>query len=248
MSRHLKRLAAPKSWWILRKEHHWITKPNPGPHPIERALPLLVIIRDYLKLADNAREARKIIKEGKVLVDKRVRKDHKFPVGLFDILEIPEADIRKIVLFDHNGRLILKDIPEKYTRYKLCKIINKTTIKGGHIQLNLYDGKNIIIYVKDPCNPVEANVYNTKDTILVDLNDYKTIVKHFKYQVGSYVYVIGGSNVGKVCRIKEIRVIRSPQPNLVKLVDMQNREFETIEDYVFVIGEEEPYMKEVFLS
>lgn len=43
-------------------------------------------------------------------------------------------------------------------------------------------------------------------------------------------------------------MIRSPQPNLVKLVDMQNREFETIEDYVFVIGEEEPYMKEVFLS
>ncbi|MEM3973016.1 MAG: S4 domain-containing protein, partial [Ignisphaera sp.] len=91
-SKHLKRLAAPWFWPILRKEYKWVVKPSPGPHPIDRSLPLLVVIRDVLGLAETAREAKRIIFDGKVYIDGVVRKDYKFPVGVMDTISIPDID------------------------------------------------------------------------------------------------------------------------------------------------------------
>ena len=75
--KHLKRFKAPKSWPISPKENKWTVKPAAGPHAIEDSLSLLVVIRDILGLADNSREAKRIINTGKVLVDGRARKDYK---------------------------------------------------------------------------------------------------------------------------------------------------------------------------
>ena len=76
--KHLKRYKAPKSWPIHPKEDTWTVKPAPGSHAIEDSLPLLVIIRDILGLADNSREAKRIINTGNVLIDGRAVKDYKF--------------------------------------------------------------------------------------------------------------------------------------------------------------------------
>ena len=67
-SKHLTRHAAPAFWPILRKEWRWAVKPSPGPHSIERCLPLLIIVRDILGYAKTAREARKIIAQGHIKV------------------------------------------------------------------------------------------------------------------------------------------------------------------------------------
>lgn len=61
MKKHIKRMAAPKSWAVPRKTSHWITKPSPGPHGTQESMPLLAVVRDMLKLCDNSREARFII-------------------------------------------------------------------------------------------------------------------------------------------------------------------------------------------
>ena len=66
----LKRLAAPKIYPIERKVKKFIVSPR-GPHPKEYSIPLLVIVRDILKLADVAKEARHAIKHGDVMVDGR---------------------------------------------------------------------------------------------------------------------------------------------------------------------------------
>ncbi len=230
MSKHIKRLAAPKTWRIKRKESKFIVKPRPGPHNLKESLPLLVIVRDLLNYAKNAREAKKVIKEGKILVDGRVRKDHKFPVGLMDIVEIPSADDYRIVLFDRKGRLTLEKIEKEKAKYKLYKIRDKSFVKGGKLQLHLHDGKNLLI---------EEDVYKTKDTIVLDLEN-NNIQAHFRYDVGSLAYITGGGHVGEVARIKEIKITRSPTPNMV-ILENEN-EFETIENYIFVIGEKEPYL------
>ncbi|MHA1832356.1 MAG: 30S ribosomal protein S4e, partial [Candidatus Baldrarchaeia archaeon] len=44
--RHLKRLPAPRFWPIHKKEFKWTVRPSPGPHPMNRCLPLLLIVRD----------------------------------------------------------------------------------------------------------------------------------------------------------------------------------------------------------
>jgi len=82
-SRHLKALAAPAFWPILRKEYKWTVKPSPGPHPIERSIPLLIIVRDILKYAKTGREARRLIAEGHFKVDGRVRRNYKYLLDLW---------------------------------------------------------------------------------------------------------------------------------------------------------------------
>ena len=52
-SGHLKRLVAPRSWSIARKEKTWTTKPMPGKHSLEGAIPISTILRDYLNVCDN---------------------------------------------------------------------------------------------------------------------------------------------------------------------------------------------------
>ena len=67
MSKHLKRITVPRSWSIGRKAHFWATKPRPGPHSLERSVPLAIVLRDYLHVCDTAREARRILGGGEVL-------------------------------------------------------------------------------------------------------------------------------------------------------------------------------------
>lgn len=242
MGKHLKRLNAPKSWKIPRKRNVWVVKPRPGPHRLMESLPLLLVARDYLGLAETTREAKRIINEGKILVNKEERTDHRFPVGLMDIIEIPEAKERRIVILDKKGNLILKKLSKKNTNAKLCKIKNKTILKGGNVQLNLHDGQNILVKVKNPKSPKE-DVYKTRDSLLIDLKTGK-ISSHMRYKKGSIALVTGGSHRASVAKIDDIKILNSPQPNVVML-SSDKKKFQTIEDYVFVIGEKEPVIPEV---
>ena len=64
MSRHQKRLTIPVSWPVARKTSVWVPKSSPGPHSSMNSMPLLMVIRDMLKLVDNAREAKRVLYEG----------------------------------------------------------------------------------------------------------------------------------------------------------------------------------------
>ena len=82
---HQKRISAPKSWPIAKKTNHWVIAPSPGAHSRE-AVPILVGRGHMLHLADNAKEAKRILHNGSVTVNGRVVKKHKAQVGLFDVL------------------------------------------------------------------------------------------------------------------------------------------------------------------
>ena len=84
----MKRLKAPRALKLHRKEQTWTIRTAPGPHPIEKSIPLGMIIRDYLELADNLRETKRILSSGEVIVDGAIRKDYKFPCGLMDVISI----------------------------------------------------------------------------------------------------------------------------------------------------------------
>ncbi len=237
-SRHLTRYAAPVFWPILRKEFHWAVKPSPGPHPISRCIPLLVIVRDILGYARTGREARKIIAEGHFKVDGKVRKDYKFPVGLMDVLEVIDTGEVYRVLPYPVKFFTLHPIPKEEKEFKLCRIENKTAVKRGNIQLNLHDGRNILIRVADPRNPVE-DVYKTLDTVKITIPQQE-LVEHLKLEIGSLAIITGGRNVGRVGRILEITQHFKRRDSIVTLEDAKGERFQTCLDYVFVIGKEEP--------
>lgn len=221
---HQKRLSAPKTYKIPRKVKKWIVKPSPGPHD-KTAIPLLVLVRDHLKLADTGREARRIIASGNILVDGIVRKDYKFPVGLFDVVSIPKMDLNYRIVFDERGRYVPIEV-EDYDK-KLYRINNKTMIRGGRIQLNLFDGTNILA----------TNEYKTKDSILMKIPE-KEILQHLKFEEGALVMVTGGTHAGEIGRLKSYKIVRSSAPNLVT-IEVEGREYTTIEDYIFVVGSKE---------
>ncbi|MEM0215256.1 MAG: 30S ribosomal protein S4e [Archaeoglobaceae archaeon] len=218
---HQKRLSAPKTYKIPRKAGKWVIRVSPGPHD-KTAIPLAVVLRDLLQLADTAREARKIISAGEVLVDGVVRRDYRFPVGLFDVVSIPKLDQSYRVLFDEKGRYVLKEIED--SDRKLYKITNKTVVKGGKIQLNLFDGSNIL----------GTNEYKTKDSILLKIPE-KQILDHLKFEEGAMIMIIGGTHAGEIGRVKSYKIVRGSGSNLVT-VETPVGEITTIEDYVFVVG------------
>jgi len=82
-------------------------------------------------VADNAREAKIIINKGDVLVDGRPIKDYKFPVGFMDVIELPKSEKIYRVLPDEKGRLILHPITKRNKGFKLCRVVDKTTLKEG---------------------------------------------------------------------------------------------------------------------
>ncbi|MEM1878627.1 MAG: 30S ribosomal protein S4e [Desulfurococcaceae archaeon] len=238
-SRHLKALAAPAFWPILRKKFKWSVKPSPGPHPIERCLPLLIIVKDILKYAKTSTEARKLIAEGHFKVDGKVRRNYKFPVGVMDVIEIPKTDEYYRVVPVPTKVLGLLRIPPEEASIKPCRIENKTTVKGGHIQLNLHDGRNVLIRVSDPRNPVEDQ-YEALGTVVLSLNDNR-VVDYIPAKEGVIAIVSGGKNVGRVGRIVEIIPgALKRRKYIVTLEDKYGNRFQTSFEYIFPIGVEKP--------
>lgn len=237
--KHLKRKPAPKHWPIPRKRFVWAVKPKPGPHPISRCLPLTLILRDILGLAQTRREAKKIISQGKVLVDGRIRREDLYPAGLMDVITISEAEKNFRILPSPKG-LTLHPIDKNEATFKLCRIENKTTVSGGHIQLNLHDGSNILIKVADPKNP-EEDVYETLGTLKVSIPN-REIMEYFKPKEGAPAIITAGKNMGKYGKIMEIeKVPGKKRRNLLVTLETKNGEqIQTILDYVFVIGDKEP--------
>jgi small subunit ribosomal protein S4e len=223
---HLKRVAAPRSWPITRKTSRWVAKPSPGPHSEEHGMPLMVVLRDLLHVADKGKEIKHVLHEGKVMVDGKVRKDHRFPVGLFDVISIPEIEANYRVMVGHDGKFKL--IPVTDPGSKLLKIVNKTMVSGGRIQLNFHDGTTMLA----------SNDYNTKDSVILKVPE-KAIDQHLKYEVGSMAYVINRKHAGTLGKIKEIRIIKSTAPNRVTITTPEG-DFDTIEKYVVVVGKDSP--------
>ena len=63
---HLKRHAIPKSWPIQRKGTAFVVQPNVG---FADSLPVLIILRDILNVAQNRKEAKKMIHMKNILVN-----------------------------------------------------------------------------------------------------------------------------------------------------------------------------------
>jgi small subunit ribosomal protein S4e len=231
-SKHMKRLPAPANWPIRRKESKWVAKPRPGSHPLRRSLPLLLVIRDILGLAKDKREAKMILSEGHVKVDGKVRREYGYSVGIMDLIEIPSMKKAFRVLPSNKG-LHLHAIEDYEKEFKLCKVIAKTTIKKGSSQINLHDGKNILVKTTDHNNPTE-NTYGIHDMLKIRILNNE-ILAHLKLEEGVLGIVDGGKNAGVLAEVKKIRR-GNLFPTSVMLRDLKGNDFETTINYVFPVG------------
>ena len=240
MTRHgnqkvLKRLNTPAFLQIKRKHGKFFVKTTPGPHSSRFCLPLLHIVRDLLKIVDTHREAKKLIVAGYFKVDgKRVR-NKSFPVGLMDVISIEKLNLHYRILPDSHHGLILHEISEEESGFKLCRINNKKTVKGGHIQLNLHDGRNILIKVQDPRTPKE-DIYKRMDVLKISLPEQE-IHKILRFKENNIAIIMSGKNIGQVGKIINILKRFGPKASTVS-IQHNGRHTETLYDYTFIIGEE----------
>ena len=208
----------------MRKERTYVTKPSPGTHKIALSLPLNVILRDMLNYAATNREVKFIVSNKNITVDGIRKKDCKFPVGLFDVLSLNDTNEHFRVLLDKKGKLDLIKIKKEESAIKLCKITGKKSVKGK-LQLNLYDGKNILVEKKD---------FKVGDTILLVLGKKFEIKEHVKLDKNSLIYLTGGKHIGQIGKVQDIAgrkiIYKTEDDNVV----------ETLKKYAFPVGKDKP--------
>jgi small subunit ribosomal protein S4e len=221
--RWLERLASPVWWPIPRKRLKFVSVPR-GPHKIKSSLPLAVIVRDVLKLAEGAVEARHIIKAGKVLVDCRKIRDPRFSVGPMDIIEVQDVGSWRAV---PGRRLHFVATTGRDARLKLCKIIGKTVVKGGKCQINMHDGRSILTEEK----------YATGDSLLLELPGQR-VISRIALEPGALVLVVAGKLVGKLGRLRSIERV----PPRVWL-EIERKVIEVPLKAAFVVGVEKPAVR-----
>jgi small subunit ribosomal protein S4e len=175
-----------------------------------------------LHLADNATEAKRILHSGNVTVNGRIIKKHKAQVGLFDIVAAAGRHYR--MLPNPRGRYQLTEISDEEAKRKLARIDNITVVKGGKLQYNLHDGTNVLLEDK----------YGAGDSLVFSLPGYD-IIEHFERKAGNKAMIVGGKHSGETGTILELKNVASSRPNMVR-IERGDTQFETIQEYVFVIG------------
>jgi small subunit ribosomal protein S4e len=181
--RHLKRQNMPGNWPIPRKGTTFVVRPNSSN---EKGLPILIILRDMLKVAKNRKEVKKALFMKNVLINGRLVRDEKNTAVLFDTLTIiPSKKSYRIVL-DEKGKFSIEEIKEPENSKKISKIINKIILKGKKTQLNLSDGRNLLSEQK--CS--------VGDSVLINLKD-KKIEKIIPIKEKSKVLIYSGKHSGK---------------------------------------------------
>mgnify|MGYP001607414300 CR=1 FL=1 len=177
---HLRRQQVPKNWPIKRKGTAYVVRPNFA------GVPILIILRDMLKIAENKKEVKRALHENKILLNSKTAKDEKNPAVLFDTISIIPSNKHYRLILDSKGKYILEEIKEKEAGEKIAKIINKKILKGKKVQLNMGDGRNFISQEK--CN--------VNDSILIDFKK-KKIEKYLPFKEKAEVIVFAGKHAGK---------------------------------------------------
>lgn len=221
---HFKRIRAPRTWPIARKEDKFIVRPNPGAHNFELSLPINVVIKDLLNLAKTTKEVKIMLNKQEILVDGKKVKEHKLPVGFLDVISFPLTKKAYRITINNKGKLDIIELKDTESKLKACKIIGKTLLKKNKIQINLNDSKNIF---------VEKDNYKVGDTLIIEVPSQK-IVDHIKFDKNASIILVGGKHIGKKGSIEEIK------ENKIIYKNNEGENRQTLKKYAFVIGKEKP--------
>merc|ERR1712018_191578 len=230
--KHLKRLAAPKSWMLDKLGGVYTVRPSSGPHKLGESMPLTLFLRNRLKYALNKHEVQTILKQRLVKIDGKVRTDEKYPTGFMDVIQIEKNNENFRLIYDVKGRFTIHRITYQEAKYKLCRV---RAVKTGPKNVPfLYTSDGRTIRYPDP-------VIKVNDSVQVDIATGK-IQDNIKFDTGNLCMVTGGRNTGRVGTIMS----RERHPgsfDIVHVKDSNGHVFAPRLAYIFVIGKgNKPYI------
>jgi small subunit ribosomal protein S4e len=179
----MKREKMPKNWPVPRKGKKFVVRPN---HSNDKGLPILIILRDVLGITKTRKEVKKALHDKNILINGRNVRNEKNTAVLFDVITIVPSKKNYRIELTENGKFKIEEIKASEAKTKIAKIIDKKTLKGKKIQLNLSDGKNTLYDKK--CS--------TGESVIIDLKS-KKVEKTIPLKVKSKVLVYAGKHAGK---------------------------------------------------
>lgn len=179
---YLKRNSIPRSWPLPKKGSRFVVVPR---HSKRNGIPLLIVLRDMLRIAENKKEVKRILNSGNVLVNNHLRRDERFPLVMFDILSIKGLGDYRVEL--GNRRFKLREVSGEESRFRISKIIGKRILKRGKLQISLLNGDNLIVKDKN------AGIGNS---VIIDVRDGK-IVKYILVREKARAMILTGKHLGK---------------------------------------------------
>ena len=227
----MKRISAPASWDIARKEARFITKPSPGTHAVDKSYSLAVVLRDLLDMIATQKEVMQVLTRGEVLVDGTPRHDPGFPVGLFDVVSIPKEG-KAFRLVPSPDGLVPVDIASTEAGVKLCRVRSKVRVAGGHIQYGFHDGRSML---DDKLGA------SCGDTVVMKV-PAQSVMESVKLAKGATGLVVSGDRAGQVGKIVSVKKGTSTREKMVAL-SLPSGETELPERLVFAVGADKPAME-----
>lgn len=185
------------------------------------SMPLNMVLKDILKCAQTTKEVRYILEKKQVLIDGVRCQEYKTPVGLFDVVSLPDINAHYRMIINGQGKIDAISVPTDEAGVKPCRVMGKTVLGKGKWQLHLSGGRNVLLQKPD---------YHVGDTVMLALPTQE-IKQHLRFQEGMLVYLTGGKHIG------ETGIIEHIDGNKVQ-VKSDHTAYETPKHYVFVLGKE----------
>lgn len=205
---HTKKSNMPTTWPVARKTRtaRFIAVPQ---HAKTTALNLLFVMRDILGIAKTKKEAKKILHQGDVKVNNKVRKEETFPVQILDTISLEKSD-NYYRLEIVNRKFFLKEIKKNETSTKIVKISGKKFLSKDKVQMNLEDGTNLISKEK----------FSLGDSVILN-SEKNTIDKILPLKEKAKVEIISGKHAGEKGELVEIIPIAKGNTYKIKLKESE---------------------------
>lgn len=164
-------------------------------------------------------------KEANVFVDGKVRRDEKFPAGFQDVISIKKTGENFRVLYDTQGKFVLRKIKQEEAKFKLCKVKRREMGPNQIPYIVTHDGRTI----RFPHPDIAVH-----DTVKVEIETGK-ILDFIKFQSGNLVMATSGNNIGRV-GVLTSRDRHLGGFDIVHVLDSRGHSFATRIGNVFAIG------------
>ena len=227
-TRHLKRHVSPAFWAIHRKEETWAVRTSSGPHTLGTSIPVSMLLRDVLKYATTGKEAKMIVKQGKVKVDGKARLDERFPVGLMDVVTFPDTGESYRALPEKVSGLVLNLIKGDEATFKLCQIIGIKNLAKGVVQLQMHDGRTV--------NVQPGGSYRVNDVVKLKVPEQE-ILDHIAFKEKIQSIITGGRSQGETGVIVGLGS-ESGRKRTATVRTQRGEDIRTLAKYVFPLGTE----------
>lgn len=180
---HQKRTSTSRRLPIPRKGTKYVARA--GSH-LKDGLPVVIAVRDVLKLAKNSREVRNLVRNKLIKVNGKEVKKIRETVRLMNIIECGKKYKLSVL---PTGKFSLEETKEDF---RLCKVTGRKLLRGNKIQLNMHDGTNVI----------SEDKIRVGDSI--ELGFDGKIKKAIPLEKGKEFFVISGKSIGLTGKIQDV--------------------------------------------